>query len=103
VPDNRWLLDTRAFLWGLVDSPRLGGEARAPIADPAAILYVSAASAWEIAIKAALGAGVWPSRRKTGFPEKSSAGDFAPLRSPWNTASLCAARRATTANLSTAC
>lgn len=55
MPDNRWLLDTRAFLWWLVDSPRLGGEARAPIADPAAILYVSAASAWEIAIKAALG------------------------------------------------
>ena len=49
------LLDTHAFLWWLDDDPRLGGDARARIADPAAIVFVSAATAWEIAIKSGLG------------------------------------------------
>jgi PIN domain nuclease of toxin-antitoxin system len=51
----RLLLDTHAFLWWLADSPRLGAEARKVIADPDARVWLSAASAWEIAIKALLG------------------------------------------------
>ena len=52
---QRLLLDTHAFLWWLVDEPRLGEEARARIAEPANAVFVSAATGWEIGIKKALG------------------------------------------------
>jgi PIN domain nuclease of toxin-antitoxin system len=52
----RLLLDTAVFLWAVEDSPRLSAGARQAIADPANVLVFSAASAWEIAIKAKLGA-----------------------------------------------
>jgi len=51
----RLLLDTHVFLWWLQDSPRLGPEARRAIANPKSIVHVSAASIWEVSIKAALG------------------------------------------------
>jgi PIN domain nuclease of toxin-antitoxin system len=47
----RILLDTHTFLWWLEDSRRLGTRARASIADPEVEVVVSAASAWEIAVK----------------------------------------------------
>lgn len=50
----RLLLDTHVVLWWRQDSRRLGRAARDAIAS-AAIVYVSAASAWEVAIKAAIG------------------------------------------------
>ena len=52
----RLLLDTAVFLWAVEDSPRLSASARRAIADPGNTLVFSAASAWEIAIKAKLGA-----------------------------------------------
>lgn len=51
----RVLLDTPALLWWLADDPRLGPAARAQIADGETQVLVSAASAWEIEIKRALG------------------------------------------------
>ena len=45
------LLDTHAFLWWLGNDARLGPRARAAIADPEHLVFVSAASAWEIAVK----------------------------------------------------
>ncbi|BBX74448.1 type II toxin-antitoxin system VapC family toxin [Mycobacterium shinjukuense] len=51
---TRLLLDTHVVLWLLDDSPRLGIEARDRIMAGAAV-YVSAASTWELAIKAAIG------------------------------------------------
>jgi PIN domain nuclease of toxin-antitoxin system len=48
------LLDTHVLLWLLDDSPRLGNRARDRITESAAV-YVSAASTWELAIKAAIG------------------------------------------------
>lgn len=51
---KRLLLDTEAFIWWDADDRRLGAEARARVQE-AADVYVSAASAWEIAIKVALG------------------------------------------------
>ena len=51
----RLLLDTHALLWWLGDDPRLGAAVREQIADPQVEVSVSAASAWEIAIKQALG------------------------------------------------
>jgi len=50
----RLLLDTHALLWWLADDV-LDPIARNAIADPATDVFVSAASAWEISIKRALG------------------------------------------------
>lgn len=47
----RVLLDTHALIWWLNDSERLGSSARDILAEPLNQVYVSAASAWEIAIK----------------------------------------------------
>ena len=52
---KRLLLDTHAFLWWLSDNRRLKREARAEIAEAAALVHVSAATIWEIAIKTRLG------------------------------------------------
>ena len=49
------LLDTHALLWWLADDPQLSADARTAIADPDSVVAVSAASAWEIAIKSAAG------------------------------------------------
>ena len=50
----RILLDTQVFLWAVLDSPKLTPEARLLVGD-ATEVFVSAASIWEIAIKARLG------------------------------------------------
>jgi PIN domain nuclease of toxin-antitoxin system len=49
------LLDTHAFLWWLADDSNLGSEARAHIEKPTNSVFVSAATAWEIAVKRASG------------------------------------------------
>ena len=51
----RLLLDTHVLLWWLADDARLGGHARALIADPANDVLVSAVSLWEIVVKARIG------------------------------------------------
>lgn len=51
----RALLDTHVFLWWILDDPRLSSRARRVIADGRNELFFSAASGWEIAIKAQLG------------------------------------------------
>ena len=48
------LLDTHIFLWWRANEPRLGAEARTAISD-ADVVFVSVASAWEVAIKMSLG------------------------------------------------
>lgn len=48
-------LDTHVLLWTLSAPERLSEVARNAIEDPANIVFVSAAVAWEIEIKAALG------------------------------------------------
>ena len=50
----RLLLDTHIFLWAVAGSPRLKPAARRLI-ESAEQVYVSAASIWEVAIKARLG------------------------------------------------
>ena len=51
----RLLLDTHALIWWLEDSAELSAEARQSISDGSNDVAVSAASAWEMAIKEALG------------------------------------------------
>ena len=49
------LLDTHAFLWWLADDGRLGPRTREAIAAPGNAVFVSAATAWEIASERASG------------------------------------------------
>jgi PIN domain nuclease of toxin-antitoxin system len=49
------LLDTHAFLWWIADDSRLSDRARRDLSDVSNAVYFSAASAWQIAIKARLG------------------------------------------------
>lgn len=59
------LLDTHAFLWWRGNDARLKAEAREAIAT-AAIVFVSAASAWEAGVKQALGRLVLPAPFASG-------------------------------------
>jgi PIN domain nuclease of toxin-antitoxin system len=51
----RLLLDTCTFLWIVADAPQLSHRARALFRAPENEVFLSAASAWEIAIKHGLG------------------------------------------------
>jgi PIN domain nuclease of toxin-antitoxin system len=62
------LLDTHVFLWWRANDGRLNATARAAIGQ-APLVFVSAASAWEAAIKAALGRLSIPDRFETGVEE----------------------------------
>ena len=62
---DQLLLDTHAFIWWRENSPRLGADARRRIAS-VTLVFVSIASAWEAAIKVALG--------KLRLPESFEAG-----------------------------
>ena len=54
------LLDTHAFLWAIDNSPKLSPEARSAIIDGSNVVFVSAATAWEISIKKAMGKLIIP-------------------------------------------
>lgn len=54
------LLDTHVALWAITDSPKLSQKARELIQAPKTIVWISAASVWEIAIKHSLGRGDMP-------------------------------------------
>ncbi len=49
------LLDTHALLWWLVEPEKLSSLALAALNDPAATIFVSAATGWELATKSRLG------------------------------------------------
>jgi PIN domain nuclease of toxin-antitoxin system len=51
----RLLLDTHALIWALLADGNLSPKAHQAIADPQNAVFVSTASAWEIAIKHRLG------------------------------------------------
>lgn len=73
----RMLLDTHVLLWSLAEEDRLDPETRALIEDPVNDVLFSAASIWEIAIKAQLARIDFPVRpervaqaaREIGFRE----------------------------------
>jgi PIN domain nuclease of toxin-antitoxin system len=71
----RLLLDTHALLWWLADDTHLGPRARQAIATPTNLVFVSAATAWEIAVKRALGRLVAPG----DIEEWLAASNFQPL------------------------
>jgi PIN domain nuclease of toxin-antitoxin system len=49
------LLDSHAYLWWLAEDSKLSVGARQAVADPSSIVHVSAATVWELSIKASLG------------------------------------------------
>ena len=49
------LLDTHAFLWAIDNNPQLSQKARDAIINGNNVVFVSAATAWEISIKKAIG------------------------------------------------
>lgn len=49
------LLDTHSFLWWLDDDPALGPKAREAIEDGENLVFVSAATGWEVSVKRASG------------------------------------------------
>ena len=51
----RLLLDTHVLLWWLTDDARLGLPARVLIREPENLVFVSAATIWEIRIKQGIG------------------------------------------------
>jgi PIN domain nuclease of toxin-antitoxin system len=64
LPDQL-LLDTHAFIWWRENNPRLNASARERIGT-AVVVFVSVASAWEAAIKVALGKLKLPERFEAG-------------------------------------
>jgi len=52
---NRVLLDTHALVWWVEGREKLSARAREIIEDAGTVILVSAASAWELAIKSHLG------------------------------------------------
>ena len=56
----RLLLDTHALLWWATLDPNLSRKAKKAIADERSDVFVSAASAWEIATKVRIGKLEWP-------------------------------------------
>lgn len=66
----RVLLDTQAFLWWVSGAGQLTAHARATIADPGTEVFLSVASAWEIAIKSATGRLELEGPAETYVPER---------------------------------
>lgn len=75
----RLLLDTHALLWWQTDDGRLSDCARSSIADEANQVFVSAASAWEIATKQRLGKLDDAPQAAARFAELVAADGFAHL------------------------
>lgn len=73
------LLDTHALLWWLAGDRRLSKAARAAISDESNEVFVSAASAWEIATKSRLGKLPVPALAGAGMMRAITAQGFSEL------------------------
>jgi PIN domain nuclease of toxin-antitoxin system len=85
------LLDSHALLWALHDPDRMEPSAVRAIRDPERTVYFSAASVWELGLKAALGKLSLPedwvaAARDAGFVELTVTASHASasVRLPWN-------------------
>jgi len=85
----RLLVDTHVMLWALAEPARLGPEARALLEDPANEVLFSAASIWEIAIKASLGRADFPFQ-PTRIAQEALALGFIELPVAWAAAARVA-------------
>ena len=76
---SRYLLDTHVWLWMLTDPDRLSPETRRLVEDGSEVLLLSAASAWEISIKHALGKLPLPEPPRTYIPDRVRRSGVTPL------------------------
>ena len=65
----RYLLDTSIFLWALTNPRRLTGRAQGILSGQREMIWLSASSVWEIAIKHELGKLPLPERPSVCIPE----------------------------------
>jgi len=72
-------IDTHTFLWWNTEDPRLSSRAREIIADGKNEIFLSAASAWEIAIKTAKGRLVLPEEPALYVPSRMGLHRIQPL------------------------
>jgi PIN domain nuclease of toxin-antitoxin system len=70
------LLDTQALLWFVLDDSRLSEKAQKSIAATGAMVFVSPASLWEIAIKISLGKYALPLPFATFWDDQLRTNDF---------------------------
>jgi PIN domain nuclease of toxin-antitoxin system len=75
----RLLLDTCTFLWIVGGAKELSSRARSAFADPANEVFLSAASAWEIAVKHRLGKLPLPADPAEFVPAQRAAHGIEPL------------------------
>jgi PIN domain nuclease of toxin-antitoxin system len=75
----RILLDTQCWLWMTLTPERFSSRARRLVEDSSHTLYLSAASAWEIAIKHGLGKLRLPEPPATYVPSRTAALGVLPL------------------------
>jgi PIN domain nuclease of toxin-antitoxin system len=73
------LLDTHALIWWLEGDPRVSQRLRERLSSADEDVFVSAASAWEIATKARLGKLAPPKLLLADFPEAIETLGFLPL------------------------
>ena len=74
-----FILDTHAFLWWITDDARLSPRARDLIRNADNDVFLSIASAWEIAIKTQLGRLHLPERADRFVPAQLTRNGFQPL------------------------
>jgi PIN domain nuclease of toxin-antitoxin system len=73
------LLDTHTFLWWNTEDPRLSTRARQVISDGNNEVFLSVASVWEMAIKAARGRLILPEPPAQYVPSRMGLYRFQPL------------------------
>ena len=69
----KYLIDTKVFLWMQAEPEKLGPRTVEMLAQGTNEFYLSAASAWEIAIKYRLGRVVLPNRPTRYVPQRVAA------------------------------
>lgn len=74
------LLDTCTFLWVISSSPRLSARAGELFRDPDNEVFLSAVSAWEIAVKYSLGSLPLPAPPLEIVPKERELHGIAPLQ-----------------------
>ena len=75
----KYLLDTHAFLWFVTDANRLSSKAKSTIQNSNNEIFFSAASAWEISIKAKLGRLKFGGDLESFIIEQLTENSFGPL------------------------
>lgn len=73
------LVDTHCWLWSLAEPDRLSAEAKRLLGSRRNVLFLSAASAWEMAIKVAIGKLDLPEPVETYVPTRMAQQGVMPL------------------------